>query len=93
MKTKAIGLAAITVLLVSCAARVVTPAAEATKGLTPELAEGKMLFQDNCAKCHGLKNPNKYTPEEWQPILQRMQKKAKISDAEREKIYRYVTMK
>lgn len=93
MKSKTALLALVLVFISSCASRVVTPAAEATKSLTPELAEGKMLFQNNCAKCHNLKNPNKYTPEEWRPILMRMQKKAKISDEEREKIYHYVTMK
>lgn len=81
------------VIVCSCAPRVVTPAAEATKGLTPELAEGKVLFRENCAKCHRLKDPNKYTADEWRPILMRMQKKARISDEEREKIYHYVTMK
>lgn len=93
MKTKTIILSGFAAIIFGCAPKVTTPVAEATKGLTPELAQGKMLFVNNCAKCHNLKNPNNYTPEEWKPILMRMQKKAKISDAEREKIYNYVTMK
>lgn len=93
MKTKVVALFVLTALISSCAPKITTPMAEATKGLTPELAEGKTLFQNNCAKCHNLKNPNNYTADEWRPIILRMQKKAKISDAEREKIYNYVTMK
>lgn len=69
------------------------PSGEEKKGLTPELAEGKSLFVNNCAKCHNLKNPNNYTTEEWTPILLRMQKKAKITDADREAIYNYVTFR
>ena len=67
------------------------PSGEEKKGLTPELAEGKDLFVNNCAKCHSLKNPNNYTAEEWKPILDKMAKRAKISDAEKEKVYKYVT--
>ncbi|MBC5833846.1 cytochrome c [Flavobacterium sp. F372] len=55
------------------------------------LAEGKSLYGMNCAKCHELFNPNSFTPQEWTPIVLRMQKKAKISDEQREKIYAYLT--
>ncbi len=78
-------------VICSCSKKLVMPSGEEKKGLTPELAEGKSLFVNNCAKCHNLKNPNNYTKEEWTPILLRMQKKAKITDAEREAIYNYVT--
>lgn len=61
--------------------------------LTTELAEGKNLFENNCAKCHKLYSPSDFTAEQWTPIVLSMQKKAKIQDAEREKIYNYLTMK
>lgn len=60
--------------------------------ITPEvLAEGKSLYGMNCAKCHKLFEPNTFNAEEWTPIVMRMQKKAKISDEQREKIYAYLT--
>lgn len=55
------------------------------------IAEGKSLYGMNCAKCHELFDANKFTAEEWKPIVLRMQKQAKISDEQREKIYAYLT--
>ena len=85
-------------LLFSCAPKVVTPVAppvvEAKSDvLSPELAEGKNLYENNCAKCHKLFDRHEYTPQQWMPITLSMQKKAKIQDVEREKIYSYLTMK
>lgn len=57
------------------------------------LAEGKNLFENNCAKCHKLYDPSDFNAEQWKPIMLSMQKKAKLQDAEREKIYNYLTMK
>lgn len=61
------------------------------ENLSPELAQGKLLYDSKCAKCHDLPNPSKYSKEKWQPIMLRMQKAAKISDAERDLVYNYVT--
>ena len=55
------------------------------------LAEGKSLYVMNCAKCHYLYDAKSFTAEEWTPIVLRMQKKARISDEYREKIYTYLT--
>lgn len=61
--------------------------------LTAELAEGKDLFENNCAKCHKLYSPKDFTAEQWTPILIDMQKNADLSDEQRIKVYNYVTMK
>lgn len=91
MKTKTLAVAIVGLVICSCSKKLVMPSGEVKKGLTPELAEGKELFVNNCAKCHSLKNPNNYTAVEWRPILVKMAKRANITDAEREKIYNYVT--
>ena len=57
------------------------------------LVEGKNLFENNCAKCHELYDPSDFNAEQWKPIMLSMQKKAKLQDAEREKIYYYLTTK
>ena len=61
--------------------------------LTPEIEEGKDLYENNCAKCHKLYNPKDFTAEQWTPILIDMQKNTDLSDEQRIKVYNYVTMK
>ncbi|MEC4005026.1 cytochrome c [Flavobacterium sp. SUN052] len=60
--------------------------------LTPALAEGKGLYENNCAKCHRLYDPAEYTAEKWTGILKWMQPKAKITDEQRTTIYNYLVM-
>ncbi|MDQ6469109.1 cytochrome c [Flavobacterium sp. LHD-80] len=101
MKSKILTLTAAVLLLVSCGtkkapAAPVAPAAPAVtetvkaKELTPELAAGKSLYENSCAKCHKLYEPTKFTKEEWQPILVRMQKKAKVDDTNMASITNYI---
>ncbi len=75
----------------STVAVMVKPVNESPKITAETLAEGKSLYGMNCAKCHELYDANSFTAEEWTPIVLRMQKKARISDEQREKIYAYLT--
>jgi len=96
MKTKLVMAALLGTVLFSCAPKVVTPPtppAAPANVLTPALAEGKNLYENNCAKCHKLFDRHEFTAEQWKPIVLRMQKNANIQDLEREKIYNYLTMK
>lgn len=52
---------------------------------------GSLLYENNCGNCHSLPKTNEYTLEDWKPILDRMQKEAKISDQEKEDIFFYIT--
>ena len=99
MKYKFFTLAAITLFMVSCGTQKNTPVAavlpaetETAKAvaLTPELTEGQNLYSNNCAKCHKLFEPKKFTQEEWQPILVKMQKKAKLDDVQMASITNYI---
>ncbi|KAF2327370.1 c-type cytochrome [Flavobacterium daemonense] len=98
MRSKILTLTAAVLLLASCgtkkapaapAAPAVTETAKA-KELTPELAAGKSLYENSCAKCHKLYEPTKFSKEEWQPILVRMQKKAKLDDTNMASITNYI---
>ena len=93
MKTKLIAIASVFFLTLACSPKVSQPEPVKTleAPLTPELAEGKLLYETNCAKCHKLFEPTAFTAESWTPIVMRMQKKARISDEDREKIYAYLT--
>jgi cytochrome c5 len=98
MKAKILTLAAITLLAVSCGTKktastpatpTVTETAKAVE-LTPELAAGKSMYENNCAKCHKLYEPKKFNQEEWAPILVRMQKKAHLDDTQMASITSYI---
>lgn len=92
IKSKILGIAILGILVYSCSPKVAAPAGEVKKfEMTPELAEGKGLYENNCAQCHKLFPVTKHTKEEWGPVLDRMAKKAKISDVEKASIYNYIT--
>jgi cytochrome c5 len=54
------------------------------------LQQGKTLYEDNCGKCHGLKNPTAYNEEQWGKHVKRMAPKAKIDKPTEELILQYV---
>ncbi|MEW5677352.1 hypothetical protein ABGT15_13635 [Flavobacterium enshiense] len=70
---------------------VVKQEAEAAVMLTENQLHGKKVYENNCAKCHKLFEPSSHSATEWKPILERMQKKAKISDEETASVYNYLT--
>lgn len=101
MKNKIVLIVGLTVIIYSCASKSNVPTEVAKKEepkpiefatvLNPELTEGKMLYENNCNKCHELFEPKRFTASQWSPIIYRMQKEAGISDSDREKIYNYLT--
>lgn len=103
MKSKILTLTVLTLLLVSCGtqktAAVATtqkatpPATETAKAteLTPELAAGKNLYDNSCAKCHRLYEAKEFSKEDWKPILTKMQKKAHLDDTQMASISDYIT--
>ncbi|MQP53574.1 MULTISPECIES: cytochrome c [unclassified Flavobacterium] len=99
MKIKLFSIAFVLAVFYACSPKVIQPEVPKVDDapivieapLTAELAEGKLLFESNCAKCHDLYSPKDFNAEQWKPIMLRMQKEAKISDEEREMIYAYLT--
>ena len=55
-----------------------------------EAVAGQELYENKCGKCHKLYSPKDYTHEAWKPILVRMQKKAKLDDAQMANIDAYI---
>lgn len=55
-----------------------------------EIAEGKVLFTNNCAKCHKQKEPETRTPEQWNNTLKRMIPKAKLNDRDGQLVRAYL---
>lgn len=99
MKYKVLALAILATIIHSCASKTAVVPTEVVKEevkiatvLTPELAEGKSLFENNCGKCHSLYKATDFNAEQWKPIVLDMQKKANLDDSQGQKIYNYLTM-
>lgn len=94
MKSKILGLLLMGAIVYSCASKPVVVAApkEEVKVviLTAELAEGKNLYENNCAQCHKLFEPTDFSKEQWKPIVARMQRKADLDEAQGARIYDYL---
>lgn len=107
MKYKIIALVVLSIIIYSCASKSNIPTTEVKKieptvsvanesvtaVMTAELAEGKSLYENNCAECHNLYSPKDFSAEQWKPIVARMQKKAHLEDLQGQKIYNYLTMR
>ena len=51
---------------------------------------GKALYENNCVRCHKLKDPAKYTMAQWPRLVDKMQKRAKITDEQKALILSYL---
>lgn len=54
--------------------------------------DGKDLFGNKCGNCHKLYKAEDFSREDWVPIMKRMQKKARITDAETLAIYNHIAV-
>lgn len=64
---------------------------EGTKANTVEqLAMGKTIFDNSCAKCHDLPNPTDHSAQDWVGIMNAMAPKAKLNDAQHATVYNYI---
>ncbi len=54
--------------------------AEAKNKYNPkQMAEGKLVFENNCGKCHDLHQPAEFKVAAWDKILPQMCRKAKLT--------------
>ena len=51
---------------------------------------GNDLFVNKCKRYHKLKDPHKYTMVQWPGLVNKMQKRAKITDQEKAMILSYL---
>jgi len=66
--------------------------ADATATATlQELQQGRSLYIDNCGSCHGLYNPDSYTPSQWRNIISNMSRNTGLSSSEVQLVTKYVT--
>lgn len=55
-----------------------------------DLQRGRKLYIHNCASCHELHLPSERESAQWERIMVKMQKKAKIDDATKDNIMQYL---
>lgn len=71
---------------VSCTPK--TIAVETVKA--EELAQGKTIFENSCARCHDLPEPTGFSSQDWVGIMNAMAPKAKLNDEQHQLVYKYV---
>lgn len=62
----------------------------APNAVVEEKLDGKNLYENNCAKCHQLYEPNNFSKREWEPILIKMKRYADLDDAQMASISGYL---
>jgi cytochrome c len=81
---KRIFIVSMVIFLSACSAKLLVPTqADADRGTEKypnvtlaQLNDGKKLFEEQCANCHGYKNITKSSDEEWADVIPKMVKKA-----------------
>lgn len=60
-----------------------------------QLTAGYNIYTTKCddEECHRLKKPQKFTVDEWNSILPKMKRKAKLDSTEYAEVYRYILAK
>ncbi len=62
-----------------------------TRGFPEDsLRRGREVFVAKCAECHALPNPDGYTEREWERILPRMARRARLDDSEARAVRAFV---
>lgn len=54
-------------------------------------SDGKSVFKEKCAKCHGYRLPETRTAEKWPKTMDRMAPKAKLTDDQKAAVLAFVT--
>ncbi|MDF2448839.1 MAG: hypothetical protein K0R26_1343 [Bacteroidota bacterium] len=55
-----------------------------------KLSEGHAIYTGVCTKCHGAKSIYRISEDKWQPIIDDMAKKAKITDSQKDALTKFV---
>src|SRR5262249_42638580 len=55
-----------------------------------DLVRGRQLYQAKCGGCHALEAPESRTPKQWDEALDEMAMRARMTDADREDVFRYL---
>ena len=51
---------------------------------------GKEIYESKCGSCHDLNKPSNYTFKQWNPIIDRMAKKADLDYLQKQNVLAYL---
>lgn len=51
---------------------------------------GKEIYESKCGSCHSLNKPSDYTYNQWNPIMDRMAKKADLDYMQKQNVLSYL---
>jgi hypothetical protein len=57
------------------------------------LTQGYSIYDDKCTDCHGVKKPQDFTEDEWNSIMPKMGRKAKLDTNQYKLVFRYILTK
>lgn len=87
------------IIIISCAQKTILisnerkPATKkdaVTEKATTPFEQGRILFKNNCGRCHALPVINKYPKEEWSGILDIMIPKSRLNNKDSALVSQYV---
>jgi cytochrome c5 len=55
-----------------------------------DIQHGKQVWETSCKRCHKLYAPESHTVKQWERILPRMEKRAKLSEMDGAKVRGYI---
>ncbi len=90
MRRKEIFIAILCYMIVSCSQQLYLPVSSDEKQ-QQDLLTGRKLYIDHCSSCHNLHLPNEYSGEIWAMKIDEMQQRAKITEAEKLLILKYLS--
>jgi cytochrome c5 len=56
----------------------------------PPVEQGKAIYETSCNRCHALYMPSSHYADEWAFFVRKYGRKARLSAAERDLVFRYL---
>ena len=79
------------IFMVSCSQKGTAVQAGSKVSESDRIAQGKVIFDNSCGKCHDLPDPKSHNDDEWIGIVNIMAKKSKLTDEQGTLVYEYIT--
>jgi hypothetical protein len=58
-----------------------------------DLTRGYAIFDDKCTDCHSLEKPQNFSVDEWNVLMRKMGRKAKLDSNEYKLVFHYILTK